>query len=156
MHIGILSRTDTCSRLRNVENLTWLRYLCACFADLDFYKHGLSYGQAIGTIIDHQDAGLIPPVSVVIRSGRGMWLVWLLHDSRNAKLPPRAWREKQQQYQRVQGKIHRCLARLGSDAHDAMRITRVPGSIHSGASERVRFFVQADDAGCCYSYTLDE
>jgi hypothetical protein len=85
-----------------------------------------------------------------------MWLVWLLHDSRNAKLPPRAWPEKQQQYQRVQGKIHKCLARLGSDAHDAMRITRVPGSIHSGASERVRFFVQADYAGCCYSYTLDE
>jgi hypothetical protein len=34
-----------------------LRYLCACFADLDFYKLGLFYGQAIGTIIDHQDEG---------------------------------------------------------------------------------------------------
>jgi hypothetical protein len=32
-----------------------------------------------------------------------MWLVWLLHDSRNPKLPPRAWPEKQHQYQRVQG-----------------------------------------------------
>src|SRR5262249_28234541 len=98
-----------------------LQYLCACFVDLDFYKLGLSYGQVIGTIIDHQDRGVIPPVSVVIRSGRGAWLVWLLHDSRNTTLAALAWPENQQQYQRVQRQIHERLAHLGADAQDALR-----------------------------------
>lgn len=133
-----------------------LRYLCACFADLDFYKLGLTYGQVIGTIVDYQDGGVIPPVSIIIRSGRGVWLVWLLRDSKNAMLAPRAWPEKQQQYRCVQQRIHECLANLGADAQDALRLLRVPGSIHTVSGERVRYFVQADDAGCCFSYTLDE
>jgi len=133
-----------------------LRYLCACFADLDFYKLGLTYGQVIGTIVDYQDGGVIPPVSIIIRSGRGVWLVWLLRDPKNPRLPPRAFPEKQQQYRRVQQRIHERLANLGADAQDALRLLRVPGSIHSVSGERVSYFVQADDAGRCFSYTLDE
>lgn len=133
-----------------------LRYLCACYADLDFYKLGLSYGQVIGTIVDDQDKGIIPPVSIIVRSGRGLWLVWLLRDYKNPRIAPRAWPEKLRQYVRIQQKIHDHLAHLGSDAHDALRLIRVPGSVHSVAGARVRYFVQADDAARCYEYTLDE
>ena len=39
-----------------------------------------STGKAIGAVIDAQDQGLIPPASVITRSGRGIWLLWLLQD----------------------------------------------------------------------------
>jgi hypothetical protein len=133
-----------------------LRYLCACYADLDFYKLGLSYGQVIGTIVDDQDKGVIPPVSIIVRSGRGLWLVWLLRDYKNQRIAPRAWPEKLQQYVRIQQQIHERLDHLGADAHDALRLIRVPGSVHSVAGGRVRYFVQADEAGRYYTYTLDD
>ena len=48
-----------------------LRYLCACYADLDGYRAGLSDGQIIGRILDAADAGDIPEPSVTARSGPG-------------------------------------------------------------------------------------
>ena len=133
-----------------------LRYLCACFVDLDFYKLGLSYGQLMGMIVDFQDRGLIPRVSVVIRSGRGLWLLWLLRDDKDTRTPPRAWPEKLERYIRIQRRIHSSLANLGADARDALRIARVPGSLHSVAGALVRYSIDLDDAGRTFLYTFDE
>lgn len=133
-----------------------LQYLCACFADLDCYKLGRTPGQLIGTIVDSQDAGLIPPASVIVKSGRGIWLLWLLHDPRNPAVAQRAWPETQMAYHRLQRRIHECLAHLGADAQDALRIARVPGSLHSIAGVQVSYLVQADEASNLYTYTLDE
>ena len=36
---------------------------------------------------DYQDQGKIPPASIIVRSGRGMWVIWLLRDP---KTPDRA------------------------------------------------------------------
>ncbi|MGD1096611.1 MAG: hypothetical protein ABSB35_32035 [Bryobacteraceae bacterium] len=132
-----------------------LRYLCACFTDLDFYKSGLTYGEVIGKIIDYQDQNRIPAVSVIIRSGRGLWLVWLLRDGEHPEIAPRAWPEKVNQYRLIQQKIHQVLAHLGADAQDALRLTRVPGSINSASGERVKYWIQSNGAGP-YSYTLDQ
>lgn len=133
-----------------------LQYLCACFADLDCYKVGLTPDQPIGTIIDFQDAGLIPPASIQVKSGRGIWLLWLLRDRRDPAIAPRAWQEKQREYHRLQRRIHECLAHLGADAQDPLRIARVPGSFHSIAGVQVSYLVQTDDASNLYTYTLDE
>lgn len=133
-----------------------LRYLCACYADLDFYKLNLTYGQVIGAVVDYQDEGIIPPVSIVVRSGRGLWLVWLLHDETNRDVAPRAWPEKLRRYKRIQQEFHCRLTHLGADAKDALRVTRVPGSIHRSTGIRVRYTVQLDGAGHRYSYSIDE
>jgi hypothetical protein len=138
------------ARIRKTKNL---RYLCAAYTDLDFYKIGQEmgveleaddFGAIFGMIIRYQDKGKIPPASIIARSGRGMWLVWLLNDAENPKLPQRAWPEKQRLYYLVQWAIYERLAHIGADpkARDAVRLARIPGSIHSGATvpehERVK------------------
>ena len=40
----------------------------------------LDFGYQFGQIITLQDEGIIPPASLVMRSGRGLWLFWLLAD----------------------------------------------------------------------------
>jgi len=50
------------------------------------------------------------------------------------------------------------LANLGADpaARDIMRLTRVPGSVHSGACKRVKYWIQSSDGIHPVTYTLDE
>jgi len=53
---------------------------------MDCHKLGIDTGTAIGSIIRAQDDGIIPPASVLIRSGRGVWAIWLLN-GRDYKAP---------------------------------------------------------------------
>jgi hypothetical protein len=62
-----------------------LRYLCACYADIDYYREGLSFDSALTAIHELQAAGAIPHPSVIVNSGRGMWLLWFLHDPGNSE-----------------------------------------------------------------------
>lgn len=135
-----------------------LRYLCACYADLDCYKVGLDVGQVMGMVIAAQDRRIVPPASLISRSGRGVWLLWLLRDSRNPDLPQRAWPEKIALYCHLQRALHERLAPLGSDAQarDLARVTRVPGSIHSGTGEYVAYWLQADQHGKGFLYSLED
>lgn len=134
-----------------------LRYLCACYTDLDFYKYGCTFGDVIGTVIDLQETGCVPPASLMVRSGRGIWLIWLLRDPKDIERPPRAFPEKRILYTRIQDAIHKAFAHLGADAaaKDAMRLIRVPGSMHSVAGLRTRYWVQANEHGV-HKYTLPE
>lgn len=135
-----------------------VRYLNACFADLDCYKLDITVGQAIGRVIELQDAGRIPPASIIVRSGRGVWLFWLLHDPDDPQLPPWAWPEKQFLWMRIQREIGHRLALLGSDAaaKDLARLTRVPGSVHGVTGYRVEYWIQKRSDGRGFSYTLPE
>ena len=133
-----------------------LRWLTACYIDLDCYKMGLSVGQCIGLCIDAQDHGVIPPASMFTRSGRGVWLFWLLREDEDERSPVRAWPEKISTYRRIERQLRRRFGALGADAHDPGRITRVPGSMHRIAGSRVHYWIQRDREGKPYSYRLDE
>jgi hypothetical protein len=133
-----------------------LRYLCACFADIDCYKIGCSSNDAIDMTLDLQGRGMIPNVSVLVKSGRGIWLLWLLHDVEDPKTAPRAWREKLGQYIQIQTKINEKFAHLGADARDPLRLIRIPGSLHSIANTRVSYLFHTNALGDQYTYTLDE
>lgn len=76
---------------READNL---RYLNACFIDLDGHKLGLSFGDLIGVLTNAVDAGTIPQPSVIADSGRGAWAFWMLNDAELPNLPQRAFREK--------------------------------------------------------------
>jgi len=123
-----------------------LRYLNSCYADLD--HTALTFGQALQQITDLQDLGVIPPASIIGRSGKGAWLFWLLRGDEKPDQPPRAYPEKIELYLRIELALHHLLREatpeLGADpnALDASRITRVPGSIHSGARRRVQYVPQ--------------
>jgi hypothetical protein len=136
---------------RKTESLRWLT---ACFADLDCHQLGIDVGTAIGRIITAQDDGNIPPASLIIRSGRGVWLFWFLTDERGGLV--RAWDEKTRLWCNVQREIGTRLAGLGADANarDATRITRIAGSINSKVESRVTYWTQLNSSGHKYTYTL--
>ena len=137
-----------------------LRYLCAAYTDLDIHNLQLDFGTALAAIVKRQDENVIPPASVIVRSGRGMWLLWFLHDARVPDQPPGAFPEKLRLYLQVNRAIFDRLANLGADACalDALRLVRVPGSIHTLSEKcpRVKYWLQADADGKPYSYTLDD
>jgi hypothetical protein len=134
-----------------------LRYLCAAYADIDFYNLGATFGQALGRIVDMQEAGALPEASMIVKSGRGMWVLYLLHDPKDPTRAPGAFPEKLDLYHRLQRAIVARLAAIGADpcGTDATRHLRVPGSFHSASETHVRWWIQ----GCgptAHSYTLAE
>ena len=135
-----------------------LRYLTSCYVDLDCYKLGMTIGQCIGLCIDAQDKGLIPPVSIITRSGRGVWLFWFLRDDENERAPVRAWAENVSTYRKIERHLLREFGSLGADpkAIDPARITRVPGSMHRQCGSRVNYWMQLDSSGRPFSYRLDD
>jgi hypothetical protein len=111
-----------------------LRYLCACYCDIDCYKIGVNCDAAIKFVSERVKDGDLPAPSAVVRSGQGLWLFWLLHDEADksrAHLGAYAdnLRNHLQLYARINREIGRRLAELGADpvATDAARYVRVPG-----------------------------
>ncbi len=134
-----------------------LRYLCAAYADVDFYKLGKTYGEVFGKVVEMQDAGTLPKASIIVRSGRGMWFLYLLHDPKDPTRAPGAFPEKLETYHRLQRAICTRLNALGSDpcARDAARYLRVPGSLHTGSEQYAQWWIQGDGPRA-YSYSLAE
>lgn len=133
-----------------------LRWLNACFADLDCYRLRLDPHDVVLTVLRMEREGLLPPAIVIVLSGRGVWVLWLLRDPHDPALPQRAWPERVDLYRDVQDAIARLLAELGSEAKDPARVTRVPGSVHSGAGRRVKYWARGRDATGVPYYTLGE
>lgn len=134
-----------------------LRYLCAAYADLDYYRLGVNFGQALGKVVELQEAGALPKASIIVKSGRGMWLIYLLHDPNDTTRAPGAFPEKLALYFRLQKAIVERLATVGADpcAKDATRYIRVPGSLHSGSEQRAQWWIQGEGPQA-YSYSLSE
>jgi hypothetical protein len=134
------------------------RYLNACFVDIDFHTQlgPFDFGYQFGQIVNLQDKKIIPPASLVMRSGRGLWLFWLLADSRDGRIPPRAFSQEMVAYNAIEGEL---IRRTNADpaTRDVARITRVPGTVNSKASgdARVVFWTQRAANGRPYVYTLD-
>ena len=137
-----------------------VRWLTACFADLDCYNLGLSVGETVGLVIDAQDRKEIPPASMIVRSGRGVWVFWFLVDKKAPERPQAAFNDRVELWHHVQREIGTRLFRLGADAasRDVARVTRVPGSINSKTegNDRVDYWFQANSLGQRFSYTLDD
>jgi hypothetical protein len=111
-----------------------LRYLCACYCDLDFYKTGFTYPQALAALRNFVAEGQLPPFSFLVNSGRGLWAFWLLHDEANPEhAHTGAYADHPGNhlmlYQRIHREIGKRLAGVGADpaATDAARYVRMPG-----------------------------
>jgi hypothetical protein len=150
--------TDTDGQLLKIARRSSndLRYLTACFVDLDCHSKGISVGQAIGAVIDAQDSNAIPPPSVLARSGRGVWCLWLLVDKEGGL--QKGFADQERVWARIQNTLTSRLATLAADekARDSSRLTRIPGSLNSKANKRVDYWLQADSEGRTITYTLDE
>ncbi|MCP3943913.1 MAG: hypothetical protein GY710_20875 [Desulfobacteraceae bacterium] len=141
-----------------------LKYLNACYVDLDVGRKtneiddpkNLTVGEAYGMVIDFQDMGLIPPASIIARSGRGLYLMWKLQKD-GTKQPEEAFLNRTLLYKNVNRAITNKLKKLAADkcAIDAARILRVPGSINTKTSKIVTFWTQYTKEGEIFTYSLN-
>jgi hypothetical protein len=144
-----------------------LSTLNTCYADIDCGRPeseepgaALHWRQAQHEAEILADRGVIPQPSIMARSGRGVYLFWLLRDAKDPAKPPHAWPEKIELYKSCNRAIDERLRahRLPADlaAIDAARVLRVPGSIHRKALRRVTYVIQLDEYGKGFVYTLPE
>lgn len=145
-----------------------LRWLNVCYADVDCYQFNRSVGDTLGAIFNLQDDGTLPPASLFVRSGRGLWAMWLLVDLLNPPVgekevhgvthrpytPQRASVRAVRLYARVQHAIVNRLAHLGADlgAMDGPRFAPFPGTTKTRGGGTVQYWVQVTDDGVpCYT-----
>lgn len=126
------------------RRLEYLKELKAQFIDLDIYKTGFTKEQ----IIMHLEADYfnksIPRPNLIIDSGRGLYLIWLLNKVPSKALP--LWKA-------IEEYLYSVLKPFGADrqALDPTRVLRVPGSINSKSKTTVKVIEQYD-----YIYDLRE
>ena len=141
-----------------------LRYLNACYCDMDCYKTGLKWADGVREILQAQDDNIIPPASIIGRSGRGLYLLWLLTSERQGA-QQRAFPQEIELYKQINKaigwKLDKYQPRLAVDknAHDAARILRVPGSVNTkieGKKNQVIFQIQITSRGRVPVYTLKD
>lgn len=140
---------------RKTKNVRWLN---AAWVDCDCYNVGATWAAAVGVVQGMQDEGLIPPASFLVRSGRGLWLLWLLRGEADSSLGERAYTRNVQLWAKVQNELASRLRILGADttAGDAARVARVPGSVNTKSGTRVAYLLQSTGQGLGFSYTLPE
>jgi hypothetical protein len=138
-----------------------LRFLCSCYCDVDFYKHGLTFAQVQREIHSLCESGALPSASIV-DSGHGLWVLWLLHDETDpTKAHLGAYGDNAfnhlQLYTKINREIGQRLIFLGADlgATDGARYLRVPGSFRTDHERYVHWDLQSR-AGRPRTYTLKE
>lgn len=135
-----------------------LQRINAAFVDIDCHELGITQGQAIGAIIDRMDSGTIPPVSLMVKSGRGVWCLWLMADRFESGQGQEATKYAIPMAELIQRELWRRLQGLGADsnARDLCRITRVPGSINGKSGSRTEYWIRTDLSGRVAAYRLNE
>lgn len=125
------------------RRLTHLKELKALYIDIDCYKVNLSK-EAVKYFMENDLYGQIPVPNMLIDSGRGLYYIIFLENTKVEDLP---------KWQLVERYLYEKLKNLGADnkALDATRVLRVVGSTNSKNNELVKVIDTYD-----YQYTLDE
>lgn len=131
---------------RKVDNL---KHLNALYVDIDCYKKIESTGeeltpeQVLYYLREDYYNRIIPVPSLVLFSGRGLYLIWKINEDRNA-LP---------RWKAIEQELFARLRELGSDPQstDAARVLRFPNTINSKSGETVSVIEYND-----VQYTLYE
>lgn len=117
---------------RRIDYLAKLKHV---FVDLDCYKTEYAknpyYKQGILEILEKDYFNIkMPKPNMIIDSGRGLYLIWNIDEHKNAF--PR--------WNRVQKYLNTLLKEFGSDSNaiDAARVLRLPGSINSKSKSKVK------------------
>jgi hypothetical protein len=132
-------------RGRSFHREQYMRYLNACYCDIDCYKVTGADGEPLTPEDVLQEvtrlvaAGELPPPTTIITSGRGLWLLWHLHDVRD---PSQSHLGCQPdvliRYKDVNRAINAKLRHVGSDPIvDAARFAGLHGSLRPKSNGRV-------------------
>jgi len=116
---------------RKARRIETIRQLRSLYVDLDFYVFNYSPGWILETLSEDFYRRSIPEPNLVIFSGQGLVLIWLIEPVPYKALP--LW-------QAVQNYLVNQLKPLGGDpkAADAARVFRIAGSTSSKNGHEVR------------------
>lgn len=151
---GFFSINSFYRPVRRQENVRWLT---ACYVDIDCYQAGINPVDARAMLDKMQLAGRLPFVSMYGESGRGLWAFWLLRAD-DGSGPARAWPETQQIYKRLQASLGERVASIGADAgaRDISRVARIPGSINGKVQRPAHYWLRTDAFGEMRAYRVSE
>ncbi|KFX54739.1 DNA-binding response regulator [Clostridium botulinum] len=126
------------------RRLEYLKELKAHFIDLDIYKTKFTKEQVLMRLDEEYFNKSIPRPNLIIDSGRGLYLIWMINSVPSQALP--LWKA-------VEEYLYKELKVFGADrqALDATRVLRVPGSINSKSNTVVEVLEQYE-----YVYDLRE
>jgi hypothetical protein len=150
--------TGMCGMPSALRNSASARYLNANFVDIDCHHGEFRFWELVGQVGDIQENDVIPSPSIFVRSGRGLWLLWILVDRPESELPPTAHAPRLLLWNAIQSELGRRLAEIGADcgALDVARISRVPGSINSNIERRVNYLFPSEDGKRGITYTMEQ
>lgn len=137
------------SRKRSIENLLRIN---ALFVDLDVYNGPYSKKETISILKDRHFDKTIPTPSLIMDSGGGLYLIWLLTPMPNAVLPV----EKAKEYfTELENYLIGILNELAPDpgVKDTSRLLRLPGSYNSKYKHLPQVKILAHTG---YQYNLKE
>lgn len=120
--------------LRKKRKIEHLWHLNAFFVDLDIYNTNKSVEDVLEAVSRFVAEKKIFPPTMIISSGRGMYLIWKIHDV-PGQIPG-----TRQLYKRIQNYLVELFEEYGGDhaAKDAARVLRIPGTIHTGSGNTVK------------------
>lgn len=138
-------------------------YLNSVYADVDFHTDPDPVAKTedeIGRFRSLAVRGAFPFPSIVVRSGRGAWFHFLVREDGSDRSVPNVF-PALQLWQRLQRRFAYLLAENGfvSDPNartNAAQLTRLPGSLNSGASGRVVRYDVTYENGGPIAYTMND
>lgn len=116
-----------------------IKQLNALYIDLDYYKvpelQGLTKEQILGQLEMDYFKSIVPEPSLVLDSGRGLTIIWLIKPASKYKLP--LW-------ENIQKWLYMQLKKMGADHNslDPARVLRVAGSYNSKSGSMVRILYE--------------
>lgn len=129
-------------------------YINAIFCDVDCHSKGIRVEEALVELMVLEANGLVPPPSMIERSGRGVWVFFIL----DPPLPALHDWEVRQRFTHLEHALVAKLEHLGADAKstDLPRVTRFPGSVNSKAQSAVLYTINYGEDGRVTTYTLEQ
>jgi hypothetical protein len=112
--------------------------LNAVALDLDIaHNSARDLVEAEAALNDELGRGVVPEPNLLVRSGRGLWLLWLLGGAAGDATPPEATSEHARQAKAIHRALCDRLAAFLPDraASDLARLMRLPGSYNSRARD---------------------
>lgn len=144
-HIGqeniFVSQNTFYKNSRKIEDI---KCLCALYSDIDCYKLGLTKEQVLWQLEQDYYNKKIPIPSLIIDSGRGLYLNWFIRPVPTKALP--LWKFTQDYF-------HDVLKEFGADpiSRDASRFFRLSGTVNPTSGSTVEILEFND-----YVYTINE
>ncbi|WP_156023900.1 hypothetical protein [Thioclava indica] len=123
------------NRFRYRRTSDQLIVLNALYVDLDWHKtarwRDCNVGVVERAVLKHLDVANLPPPSVLLQSGCGSALIWLIDE-----LPPQAL----MRWQATMRALGDVFVKFGVDraSQEAARVFRIPGSVNEKSGRRVR------------------